>query len=166
MSSQSVVEGDREPVQSRGRAPKNSDGLLVTEQGSADHLAQSDTSRPQKSRGESRVQQTRGSPGGSALRNVSQPTLREILRDTLKDDEMTSRARSLMVTGSVCLAIVLVPIAAVVCIVMVRSPVDVKFILGGGTPVFVALASWLVGRHKSAKKSGRLVVAGCPEEPA
>jgi hypothetical protein len=77
---------------------------------------------------------------------------------------MTLRARSLMITGAVCLAVVLVPIAAVVCIVMVKAPVDVKYVLGGGTSVFITVLSWLMGRRKAGKKSKRSVVPGSSEE--
>ena len=79
---------------------------------------------------------------------------------------MTSRACRLMITLAVSLAIVLVPVAAVAFIVMVKAPVEWKYILGGGSTAFISLGSWFFGRRRAAKKSKRSPATGGSEEPA
>lgn len=178
MSSQSVVQGDREPVHSQGYAPKNSEDVSVPERSSTDQLAGKDSpgiadieisSGQSASRGGSRAPRTRLSPGQSTRRNDSQGKpagFTDVLRQTLKSDEMTARACRLMITLAVSLAIVLVPVAAVAFIVLVKVPVDLKYILGAGSTVFISLGSWFFGRRRAAKKSRRSPVTGSSEESA
>jgi hypothetical protein len=71
-----------------------------------------------------------------------------------------------MITLAVSLAIVLVPVAAVAFMVMVKAPVDLKYILGAGSTVFISLGSWLFGRRRAIKKSRRSTVTGRSEESA
>jgi hypothetical protein len=178
MSSQPVVEGDREPVQSRDYAPKNSDDVSVPERSSTDQVVQNDNpriadieneARPPASRSGSRAQRTRGSPEEST-RNRSylqtEPAgLIDVMRETLMSDEMTSRACRLIITLAVGLAIVLVPVAAVAFVVMLKAAVAWKVIVGAGSTVFISVGSWLFGRRRSAKKSRRLLITDSSEEP-
>jgi hypothetical protein len=180
MSSQSVVEDDQEPVQSQGYAPKNGDDVSVPERSSTNQLAGKESpgiadteisALQSASRDGSRAQQTRGSPNRSTRRNDSQlqgkpVEFADVLRQTLKSDEMTSRACRLMITLAFGLAIVLVPVAAVAFIVMVKAPVDWKYILSAGSAVFISLGSWFFGRQRAAKKSKRSPVKGGSEESA
>lgn len=178
MSPRSVVEGDREPVESRDYAPKNGDSVSAPERSSSDDLARDDSpgstgSKIAKTtnRSGSRAQQTRGSPSQSTESDNYPPQeqsvgLVNLVRETLKSDEMTMRARQLMITGAVCFAIVAVPVAATAFIVMTKAPVDWKYILAGGSSIFIALGSWLFGRHRNAKKSPRSLPAGSAEDPA
>jgi hypothetical protein len=180
MSSQSVVEGGQEPIQSRGYAPKSGDDVSMPEGSSTEQPARQDnpgmadnevSARQSTSHGRSRAQQTRGSPPPSTRRNNAQLQGRsagfpDVLRQTLKSDEMTSRACRLMITLAVSLAIVLVPVAAAAFIVMVKAPVDWKFMLSGGSAVFISLGSWFFGRRRVAKKSRRSPVTGSSKESA
>lgn len=178
MSSQSVVEGGQEPVQSRGYAPKSGDDASMPECSSTDRLARKDNpgmadnkapAGQSTSRGRSRAQQTRGSPPPTRRNSQLQGRsagFPDVLRQTLKSDEMTSRACRLMITLAVSLAIVLVPISAIAFIVMVKAPVDWKLMLSGGSAVFISLGSWFFGRRRVAKKSRRSPVTGRSEESA
>ena len=179
MSSQSVVQGDREPAKSPGSAPKNSDDVGVPERSLADPRGQG-TIRPGSgneikvapttSSGGSPAQRTRGSPDRSTRRKTSASQadsggLTEILRETLNSDEMTSRACRLMITASVAAAIIMTPIVSVAFIIMVKTPADWKILLGAGSTVFITVGSWLFGRHRAAKKSHRSVTAGTVQDP-
>lgn len=178
MSSRSVVEGDREPVESRDYAPKSGDSVSVPERSSTEHVARTDNpdsagseiAKPTNRRG-SRAQPTRGSPSQSTKSDNDPPQaqsggLLNLVRETLKSDEMTTRARQLMITGAACFAIVAVPVAATAFIVMTKAPVDWKYILGVGSSIFIAVGSWLFGRHRNARTSRRSLPMGRSEDPA
>jgi hypothetical protein len=170
MPSQSVIEGDREPVQSTGYGSKNGEDVNAPEHSSTDPLVQS-TDRPSRSRSRSRDPQTRGSPDQATQGNNSQlqanpPTFLEVLSRTLNDDEMTSRACRLMATAAASFGIAMLPVAAVAFIVMVKAPIDWKYAVSGGSTVFISVGSWLLGRRRAAKKSRRSMVTGSAEESA
>lgn len=179
MSSQSVVQGDREPVQSRGYAPENGDDVNMPTRSSTDQLAQNDNprtasteiaTRPSNSRIGSRAQRTRGSPSQPNRRDDSrlqaQPAgFVDVLRQTLKSDEMTSRACRLMITLAMSLAIVLIPLAAVAFIVMVKAPVDWKVILGAGSTIFISFGSLFFGHRRATRKSKRSLITDSSEDP-
>jgi hypothetical protein len=180
MSSRSVVQGDREPVQSRGYAPKSGDDVGVPEHNSTDELAKNDNPqnedtgtlvRQSARRSGSQTQRVRGSPS-PARRNAPRSSqgkpvgFPDVLRQTLKSDEMTSRACRLMITMAVSLAIVLVPIAAVAFLIMIKAPVDWKYILGGGSTVLITLGSWFFGRRRAVRKLKRSPVTTGSEESA
>jgi hypothetical protein len=178
MSSRSVVEGDREPVESRDYAPKSGDSVSVPERSSTDHVARTDNpdstgseiAKPTNRRG-SRAQPTRGSPSQSTKSDDYPPQAQSVglvglVRETLKSDDMTRRAGQLMLTGAVCFVIVAAPVAAIAFIVMTKAPADWKYILGLGTPIFIALGSWLFVRHWNTKKSRRALPTGSSEDPA
>jgi hypothetical protein len=177
--SQSVVQGDREPVQSRDYAPKNGDDVSVPEGSSTDQLAQADDPRIADaeisadlptSHGGSHAERVRGSPSQSTRRSYTKRQrkpagLADVLHQTLNSDEMTARACRLMITLGVSLAIVLVPVAAVAFIVMVKAPVEWKYILGGGSAVFVSVGSWFFSRRRAARRTRRSPVSDSSEEP-
>jgi O-antigen/teichoic acid export membrane protein len=84
----------------------------------------------------------------------------------LNSEEMTSRACRLMITLAVSLAIVLVPIAAAAFIIMVKAPADWKYMLAGGSTVFITVGSWVFGHRKAPRKSRRsLAAADTSQEP-
>jgi hypothetical protein len=174
MSSQSVAQGDREPAESPGPTPKNSDvvsarGRSLTDlqgvESTRPGIGDEGEVEPSASDGGSPAPRTRGSPGESTRRKTSATRaagggLTGILSETLQSDEMTSRACRLMITAAVGLAIVVVPVASVAFIIMVKAPADWKILLGAGSTVFITIGSWLFGRRRRAKKSRQSAAAG------
>ena len=163
MSSQSVVQGDRDPVSSPGSAPEGSDDVGV--RGPA-----TPSPRGQGNNDGSPAQRNRGSPGKSVQRTNSAPqaaprSWSDVVGATLESDEMTARACRLIVTVAVSIAIVTIPVACGAFILMTKAPGDWKMLTATGSTVFITLGSWLFGRHRGTKKARRSVAAGAAQEP-
>jgi hypothetical protein len=69
----------------------------------------------------------------------------------LSSDDMTSRFCHIVRQTAISAAIVLLPLAAVVVLVMIKTPVDIKYILGGSSTLVISLGSWILGRKHATK---------------
>jgi hypothetical protein len=78
-----------------------------------------------------------------------------VIYSTLNSDEMTRRLCRIIGQITIAIAVIMLPLAAIITIWAVKAPADLKYILAGGSTVFISLGSWLLGRHRPRKSRAK-----------
>jgi hypothetical protein len=81
--------------------------------------------------------------------NLSSPAW--VVISILDSEERTSRLCRIIGQITVGVVSTVLPLVAVLVVVTVKAPADLKYILGGGSTILIWLGSWLLARRRSTK---------------
>jgi hypothetical protein len=84
-----------------------------------------------------------------------------LIWSTLNSDEMTARLCRIIWQITIGAASIMLPLTAIVIIVTVKAPADLKIILGCGSTILIWVGTWLLGKRWPTKRRPK---QGSPRE--
>ena len=78
-----------------------------------------------------------------------------VIYATLNSDDMTRRLCRIIGQIAVAGASIVLPLLAIVVILMVKAPADLKYVMAGGSTVAIWIGTWTFGRYRSRRRHPR-----------